>query len=255
MLDQPFDPGQVHRRYALAITSSAGNTETYLRETDPTDSTEPEVPPNSSLPLLLTSATELIVAPKSRHTPSAAATGSKPHDLSSSTAATTVHHPEWPVVRKKLLRLLPLEVLPTSQFEATDSGKGRDDEVYLNRQLCRKLQEMFGRGSKLGLMVQPRPSRSGAVSGGATTSNEDGGGVSTKANGHDHASSKKESASTDEKQQNQSISAYVEVRLREGETVGDGQVWIGESLRNRLGLVPLESAGHHDEDGRFELLR
>jgi hypothetical protein len=50
--------------------------------------------------------------------------------------------------------------------------------------------------------------------------------------------------STEEKNQ------FVEVRVRESDRLGEGQVWIGETLREELGLI-----GKDGGDGSFELLR
>lgn len=65
--------------------------------------------PAASPALLLTSATELIVAPKTRH--NYAPTTTKSHDLSSPQASTSAipKSPIWDAHRRKLIRLLPID--------------------------------------------------------------------------------------------------------------------------------------------------
>ncbi|GAA5899206.1 uncharacterized protein JCM6883_005146 [Sporobolomyces salmoneus] len=222
------------------------------------DSTDPDLSNISNpLPLLLTSATELIVAPKSRHAP-LPTSSTKSHDLSSTTTSTAPTHshngnPEWILLRRKLLRLLPLSHSPIPLFPSTtitaattDEGLVEEDEMYLNRQTYRKLRDIFGKGQKMSLMVQPRP-RNSSSSGGPSSSNTGGSAEEATQNAASGSSETGATKNTEEKQ-------FVEVRIRESDRIGEGQVWIGESLREELGLMGNATTGGGG-DGSFELLK
>ncbi|GAA5888591.1 hypothetical protein JCM16303_000882 [Sporobolomyces ruberrimus] len=205
------------------------------------DSTDPDLTSSSTnpLPLLLTSATELIVAPKSRHAPSTT-TSTKTHDLSfngsSSVPTSSAHLTEWNLLRRKLLRLLPLSYdLAHVESESTDTG----DEMYVSRAVYKKVQEIFGKGHKLSLMVQARPKNGSTGSGPEEPSTSTLGTDSTSQKGKEGTSAA--GVGTEEK-------PSVEVRVRGSQRVGEGQVWIGANLREELGL----GIGN---EGDFELLK
>ncbi|GAA6011810.1 hypothetical protein JCM11491_000758 [Sporobolomyces phaffii] len=213
------------------------------------DSTEPEFPPSTAtLPLLLTSATELIVAPKSRHVPpSPASHASKAHDLSTKSAPRPSYQLspsatcEWNALRKKLLRLAPLSYL--AGIHLSEPTSTTVDEVYLSRQTFKTVQAIFGPGQKLTLSVQPRPKFGNHASApGAVTDDTHEAAVATQ-------SGPKDGTATTQGE-------TVEVRARESARLGAGQVWIGSKLREDLRLMGAGSAGHLlASDGAFELLR
>ncbi|GAA6059881.1 hypothetical protein JCM10212_007086 [Sporobolomyces blumeae] len=196
------------------------------------DSTEPE----AYSAVLLTSSTELIVAPKSRHAPPAAAQ-TKPHDLSTPSVAST-HLPEWDATRKKLLRLLPLELEHSVLAGSVVDGpidSATNDEAYLHPSLYRTLHRIFT-GSKLALSHQARPKpRSPGTAGGGPEAEDS----------HDAGSA---AAGATNKGKDDLVRPVVaEVRIRESSKVSVGHCWIGERVRAELGLKA---------DSRpFELLR
>ncbi|GAA5917117.1 hypothetical protein JCM5296_001201 [Sporobolomyces johnsonii] len=196
------------------------------------DSTDPPTSPA----LLLTSSTELIVAPKSRHAPPPAT--SKTHDLShpSSSAPPAVHTAEWGSLRRKLLRLLPVEleasVLAGSLDDAPDAPLS-GDEIYLHPSLYRSVRRIFP-SSKLTLVHYPRPKSkpSATNDGSAPTPTTD-----EAASGNGAGKGKEEGGG----------SMGVEVRLRDSAKVPAGHAWIGERVRRELGIK--------GDGGGFELLK
>ncbi|GAA5923458.1 AAA family ATPase peroxin 1 [Sporobolomyces koalae] len=204
------------------------------------DSTAPE-PSTASSSLLLTSSTELIVAPKSRHAPTTP-TPAKTHDLAS--VATASNQLEWDHLRRKLLRLLPLS-LESRIHEASLEGNPTGEEIYLNRVLCNKLYRIWG-GHKLTIAVQPRPKNPSSANQTADDSSASAipsGSTSTGTNVGDHHQKPKDATSENDK------TRTIEVRIRESSIVKEGQVWIGKSLRHQLELMT------GDKDGAFELLK
>ncbi|CEQ38689.1 SPOSA6832_00142, partial [Sporobolomyces salmonicolor] len=193
------------------------------------DSTDPPASPA----LLLTSSTELIVAPKSRHAPPPVA--SKTHDLShpSSSPPPAVHTAEWDSLRRKLLRLLPLEleasVVAGSLDDAPDVPH-RGDEIYLSPSLYRSVRRIFP-ASKLNLAHHPRPKSSATNDGPAPPPTTD-----EAASGSGAGKGKEERRG----------SMGVEVRLRDSAKVPAGHAWIGERVRRELGIK--------GDRGGFELL-
>ncbi|GAA5966735.1 hypothetical protein JCM3765_000928, partial [Sporobolomyces pararoseus] len=215
-------------------------------------SSDPESNPEG-LPLLLTSSSELIVAPKSRHLPPQNSS-TKSHDLSTpappsnSSSHSHLNNPEWILLRKKLLRLLPLSLTPQNPFlgASNDELEGEGDEMYLSRGTVKKLQDVWGRGNKLSLTVQTRPSNhSGSAKGGEDVS------MGTGPGSEGGSKSTNPTNSTNEEK----TAKAVEVRVRESNRICDGQVWIGESLREELGLIKTGETGGENADGSFELLR
>ncbi|GAA5931842.1 hypothetical protein JCM1841_000827 [Sporobolomyces salmonicolor] len=194
------------------------------------DSTDPPASPA----LLLTSSTELIVAPKSRHAPPPVA--SKTHDLShpSSSPPPAVHTAEWDSLRRKLLRLLPLEleasVVAGSLDDAPDVPH-RGDEIYLSPSLYRSVRRIFP-ASKLNLAHHPRPKSSATNDGPAPPPTTD-----EAASGSGAGKGKEERRG----------SMGVEVRLRDSAKVPAGHAWIGERVRRELGIK--------GDRGGFELLK
>jgi hypothetical protein len=138
--------------------------------------------------------------------------------------------------------LLPLAHVPVvidlDEVASTTTG----DEMYVCRKTLRKVQSVFGKGRKLSLMVQSRPKNgtsstsTGGIGGGAA---EEGNEVMTKGNGNSAAATAM-TTTTEE---------WVEVRVRESLSVGEGQVWVGEKVREELGLLSVEG------DGAYELLK
>jgi peroxin-1 len=192
------------------------------------------VTPAASPALLLTSDTELLVAPKTRHAPPPASS-TKSHDLAS-TSADQSHRPttaaEWDAVKKKLVRLLPLELNPLERHD--DDGKllqnGISEEdtaamdegtAYVSPALYRQFRKLLPNlrcvlSHHTRPVPKPAPSEKKEEEGAATGSER---------------------------------AVLVEVKIREGRNVGVDHVWVGEKLRQDLGLVD------GGESGGYELLK
>lgn len=111
--------------------------------------------------------------------------------------------------------------------------------MYVSRAVYKKVQEIFGKGQKLSLMVQARPKNGSTGSGPEEPSTSTLGTDSTSQKGKEGTSAA--GVGTEEK-------PSVEVRVRGSQRVGEGQVWIGANLREELGL----GIGN---EGDFELLK
>ena len=192
-----------------------------------TDSTSPSASPA----LLLTSDTELIVAPKTRQ---AVVPSTKSHDLTSTPSAPSssrLSSPIWDALRRKLVRLLPLEGFASSSAEHSAT---EHLEALVSPALYRSLKAIFP-SLRVNLIHHARPiARGGGSSGEATAALE--------ANG----SGKEKESGKDEKRKE------VEVRVKESRAVPAGHVWIGDAARAELGL---SLAGEGASEGGFDLLR
>lgn len=197
-----------------------------------TESTTPAASPA----LLLTSATELIVAPKSRHAPPPAV--NKTHDLTSTAPSTApVTSPEWDALKRKLVRLLPLASVHAEL--ASSSCSVEHLEALVCPALYRALKGVLP-SLRVNLLHHARPVARGSASAAGGEA-----GPSTATTGAS-AGGKEEEASKEEKRKE------VEVRLRESSAVPVGHVWVGEAARVELGLAV---AGEGTSEGGFELLR
>ncbi|ORY80196.1 P-loop containing nucleoside triphosphate hydrolase protein [Leucosporidium creatinivorum] len=168
--------------------------------------------PSASPALLLTSATELIVAPKTRR--SAAVPSTKTHDLSSTPSApstSNITSPEWSSLKRRLVRLLPLEGIVSSSAEP-NSAESADTDALVSPSLHRDLKRVFP-SLRINLVHHARP-----VARGSSSSGEAGG-----ASGEDGAK--------DERRKE------AEVRIKESSAVPAGHVWIGEAARAELTIA------------------
>lgn len=111
--------------------------------------------------------------------------------------------------------------------------------MYVSRAVYKKVQEIFGKGHQLSLMVQARPKNGSIGSGPEELSTSNPGTDSTSQKGKEGTPSG--SSTVEEK-------PSVEVRVRGSQRVGEGQVWIGANLREELGLGT-------GREGDFELLK
>ncbi|KAL7340906.1 P-loop containing nucleoside triphosphate hydrolase protein [Rhodotorula toruloides] len=185
------------------------------------DSTSPVASPA----VLLTSSTELIVAPKSRHAPPPAS--SKTHDLSAthskSSAPTSAAAAEWEQARRRLLRLLPLSLAPPEAAPSTDSSSQDEHaSVYVYPSLARVAKKAFPSGSgRFTVAYHARPTGRGSATIDAPPSSDSAG------PGNEHV--------------------LAEVRVVESAKVPAGHVWMSEALRREIGI--------RKGDGAFELVR
>ncbi|BGP21579.1 peroxin-1 [Rhodotorula toruloides] len=206
------------------------------------DSTSPTATPA----VLLTSSTELIVAPKSRHAPPPAS--SKTHDLSAthstSSALTSAAAAEWEQARRRLLRLLPLSLAPPEAASSTDSSAHHDDHdsIYVCPSLARVVKKAFPSGSgRFTVAHHARPTGRGSATIDAPPSG-DSSGRSGGAAGGEATSPGAASAGVSG---NEHILA--EVRVVESAKVPVGHVWFSDALRREVGI--------RKGGGAFELIR
>ncbi|GAA6006638.1 hypothetical protein JCM10207_005001 [Rhodosporidiobolus poonsookiae] len=196
------------------------------------DSISPEATPA----LLLTSSTELIVAPKSRH-PAPSSSSSKPHDLSTSPSTTSPPaSSDWDQTRRRLLRLLPLSLAPGELASAPTNARPGDDALFVHPSLARAVRRAFPSG-RITVSHYARPtgkSAPGAGADGAAPAAAEESGSPNPQNGASEAQSKAV------------VTAMAEVRVYESASVPREHVWVGEKVRREIGLK---------EDGEFELLR
>lgn len=203
--------------------------------------------PAASPAVLLTSSTELIVAPKSRHAPPPAS--SKTHDLSSShstpSAPTSAAAAEWEHARRRLLRLLPLSLAPPEAAPSTDSAPHHDqhESVYVCPSLARVVKKAFPSGSgRFTVAHHARPTGKGSATIDAPPSGESSG--SSGPSGAEGSGSNAGAASAGATAQEQILA---EVRVVESAKVPAGHVWMSEALRREVGIKK--------GDGACELLR
>ena len=169
--------------------------------------------PAASPALLLSSATELLVAPKTRQIPSSSS--NKTHDISKSVASFSVSHPsEWESIRRRLVRLLPLPYVVEEKSVGEESSTKQDEVVLVSPPLFRQLTRVLS-GLRCTLLHHARPVNR-APAGSEREKEKEG-----PSNG---ASEKEEKR------------IAVEVRIVEGRNVASGHIWIGEKLRKDLGL-------------------
>ncbi|KAJ8296981.1 Peroxisome biosynthesis protein PAS1 [Rhodotorula toruloides] len=205
------------------------------------DSTSPAASPA----VLLTSSTELIVAPKSRHAPAPAS--SKTHDLSAthskSSAPTSAAAAEWEHARRRLLRLLPLSLAPPEAAPSTDSSlQDEPASVYVCPSLARVAKKAFPSGSgRFTVAYQARPTGKGSATIDAPPSSDSAGPSGGAASG-DAASLGAASAGGSGNEH-----VLAEVRVVESAKVPAGHVWMSEVLRREIGFKK--------GDGAFELVR
>ncbi|BGO92769.1 hypothetical protein NBRC10512_007888 [Rhodotorula toruloides] len=205
------------------------------------DSTSPVASPA----VLLTSSTELIVAPKSRHAPPPAS--SKTHDLSAthskSSAPTSAAAAEWEQARRRLLRLLPLSLAPPEAAPSTDSSSQDEHaSVYVYPSLARVAKKAFPSGSgRFTVAYHARPTGRGSATIDAPPSSDSAGPSGGAASG-DAASPGAASAGGSGNEH-----VLAEVRVVESAKVPAGHVWMSEALRREIGI--------RKGDGAFELVR
>ncbi|SCZ90288.1 BZ3500_MvSof-1268-A1-R1_Chr1-3g01895 [Microbotryum saponariae] len=184
--------------------------------------------PPASPAVLLTSATELLVAPRTRSA-KPQPLPPKVHDLSSDTAAVPSSvSPEWDRVRKRLVRLLPLEVMPSSsssdiaepQSSVLRSGSNEEFSIYdafIAPTLYHALARIFP-SLRVAISHHPRPPTKGP----------------------DAPSTNPDEAGKD------SHRKQVDVRIKLGREIQNGQIWLSEAARQDLGI---------GLDRSFELLK
>ncbi|GAA5856306.1 hypothetical protein JCM8547_000862 [Rhodosporidiobolus lusitaniae] len=195
------------------------------------------VSPPASPTLLLTSSTELIVAPKTRHAPAPAS--SKLHDLatpsSTSTSTPASSHSEWAQTARQLLRLLPLELAPSELTTAPENERPGEDALLVSPDLARRVRRAFPLGKiTLSWFARPASAEAGGKKGGqdgaAPAGAEEGTAGGSAAAGEGAARP-----------------VMADVRVYESAAVASGHAWIGEEVRREIGFKGSE--------GEFELLR
>ncbi|GJN92246.1 hypothetical protein Rhopal_005276-T1 [Rhodotorula paludigena] len=211
--------------------------------------------PSASTAVLLTSTTELIVAPKSRHLPSSAPSSSKTHDLSATA--------EWELLRRKLLRLLPTSHPSPLSDPSAAAPSPPPDALVVHPALARALVRAFLAG-KITVSHFARPKeRTGAdeAAGGAAQGAGPGAGDVQPAPFAPPPSAPPAAAAavgTPDK-----ALEVVEVAVVASERVPLGHAWVGERVRDELfgpssaggGAGKKGTEGLGRRDGAFELLR
>ncbi|GAA5844698.1 hypothetical protein JCM11251_007352 [Rhodosporidiobolus azoricus] len=201
------------------------------------------VSPDASPALLLTSSTELIVAPKSRHAVTSSSSH-KPHDLSAPSTSSTSHpattHSDWDRIRRPLLRLLPPDLAPEELNSAPANERPGDDALFVSPSLARAVRRSFPLG-RITLSHFPRPTS------GKNSSKPVGEGEQPVGS---PAAEEGPSAATASAQEGQvAARPLAEVRVYESRRVQPGHAWVGEKLRREIGLKLSEG------EGAYELLR
>ncbi|GAA5997379.1 AAA family ATPase peroxin 1 [Rhodotorula paludigena] len=222
--------------------------------------------PSASTAVLLTSTTELIVAPKSRHLPSSAPSSSKTHDLSgpsssASAPASSAATAEWGLLRRKLLRLPPTSHPSPLSDPSAAAPSPPPDALVVHPALARALVRAFPAG-KITVSHFARPKeRTGAdeAAGGGTQAAGPGAG-----DVQPHAFAPPPSAPTPAGAgpPDKALEA-VEVAVVASERVPPGHAWVGERVRDELfglssaagGAGKKGTEGLGRRDGAFELLR
>lgn len=184
--------------------------------------------------MLLSSDTELIIAPKTRQPDASTANANKTHDLSTidpenRTAPNGVFStPAWEAVQKRLLRLLPLEALTRAEHRLTQEND--DDNSLLVSSEDFNAIHRASPALRLNVHHQPRPNVKSAAG------PESGAGTS--------------SGPKDGKEDENLVPSETEVRIKESHAVPVGHAWTGRKIRQDLGL-----AHEGTSDGRFDMLR
>ena len=168
--------------------------------------------PAASPALLLTSATELLVAPKTRQAPTASP--SKTHDISKSVASFSVSHPsEWDSIRRRLMRLLPLPYLAEEPSTEDASVVDKtDDTVLVSSSLFRQLARVLP-GLRCTVSRHSRP-----------------------INRPPPGSEKEKEGPSSGVGEKEEKRVAIEVKIVGGRNVPSGHVWVGEKIRKDLGL-------------------
>ncbi|KAM0755823.1 AAA-domain-containing protein [Meredithblackwellia eburnea MCA 4105] len=206
--------------------------------------------PASSPAVLLTSDTELIVAPKSRNQPSAPT--QKPHDLSS-TPTVNGRHPPAPtvngfahatsdlerMVKRRTLRLLPRSYplgIPTSPVDGIEE-KEKEPIAYLSPDLYRLVKSVWGAG-KGTVVLHSRPKGEGSSSENGRGREESGGQQQQppQPNGVTVGSPSAGQAYGVVGPTGSSGRKSAEVRFKEGVNVPSGHLWISDRGRKDLGI-------------------
>ncbi|BGP44588.1 Peroxisome biosynthesis protein pex1 [Rhodotorula kratochvilovae] len=208
--------------------------------------------PSTSSAVLLTTSTELIVAPKSRHLAGAASSASQKHDLSApatSSAPTSAAQAEWAQLSRRLLRLLPPSFPAPPTSAPLDEG---DPALLVHPSLARAVRRAFpGLGGRISAAHYPRPGAAGA---GASAGGKAADAQQQQQDGGDAPGSPVTGAAAVPAAAVEGPAASaMEVRVAECEGVPVGHVWAGEALRAEL-LASAAGAGVGRE-GAFELIR
>lgn len=168
------------------------------------------------------------MAPKSRHVPTPAA--DKSHDLTADMQDSTLAYdtsPEWSEARRKLLRLLPLELM---KMNASLSAS-EEQEAFVSRASFDLIKKAVP-SMKLNILHYPRPTSRPSANGESSAAAATGG---------------KEDENTKAEMQKE-----LTVRLKESKEVPEGHIWISETSRRELDLCEFRDGA---SDGRYELLR
>lgn len=200
--------------------------------------------PASDSPLMLSSATELIVAPKSRHPPRAEKTAA--HDWSGPSARPTVTSAstaEWEQAKKRLLRLLPSAMTPP---EAAAEDPLNDHTVYVSRGLYELARRAFPGETRMTINHHPRPLHKTTSAGSGPAQADSGGAAGPD---EEHAATAAEPAPPPSR-------PIAEVRIAECAAMPPAHVWIPETVRRELGLkqsdaFELLKCVYPDDTGRF----
>lgn len=232
-----------------------------ILSTEKTPSLDATVP-TATPALLLTSDTELVVAPKTRFAlpPS---TTTKSHDLTTpSTSTSTKSQEEWESLTRRLVRLLPPDLSTEIGItpEQDDVGEGVLGNVWVGSSLFRNFNSSLGAGGealKCALMHVSRPSSlnkpdgTGALGGGVTSNlPKESPQIGSGSDRFDQQLPMGGVGRSGGKSKEDLAIGKIEVRVKEGRNIPRGHVWVGEKVRKELGLADYSSGG-----GGFELLK
>lgn len=172
-----------------------------------TDATVPAASPA----LLLTSETELIVAPKTRQ--AIASTSNITHDLAATEedVVSKTSSPEWERLKRQLIRLLPSALAPLNH----EAPPLDEDAALVSPALYRQIKSALpSLRCTLSHRARPQPKVAAAAD--------------------------KEKEKAGEKELLRLLS-NVEVRIASNDRIPQGHIWIGEKLRSDLNLSPESS--------------
>ncbi|GAA5981337.1 hypothetical protein JCM10908_004073 [Rhodotorula pacifica] len=182
--------------------------------------------PASDSPLMLSSSTELIVAPKSRHPPKAEKSAA--HDLSAPSArpaVTSAATAEWEQAKRRLLRLLPPSLTPPETSAADDAS--RDHTIYVSRGLYETARRAFPGETRMTLTHHPRPVHKSSTANAGPAQGDNGGAARGD---EEHAAPALDQATST------SSRPVAEVRIAESASVPPAHIWVPESVRREIGL-------------------
>ncbi|GAA5917426.1 hypothetical protein JCM8208_004074 [Rhodotorula glutinis] len=251
--------------------------------------------PNASSTVLLSTSTELVVAPKARHAPSSSS-ATKTHDLSapstttttttsSSSAPTSAAQAEWEHVRRTLLRLLPSSfprpssttssTAPTSSTD-TDPDADAPPQLVVHPSLARKVRRAFpGAGARgrvsAAWWARPGSGAGAGARGEGAGARGEGAGAGARGEGEEGVASPRAASGALPEAAPPAGGAggggggggaggglnAVDVVLVECDAVPPGHVWADERARGEL-LGPGSGAGAGGAaaaEGKYELLR